>query len=158
MPSFYIGLDWTVEEDGWVSWFSFVQISGQKMKTVFQKILHLFEELEEGGESTTLTISSKRGKSSIKLVLESPPSPPPSTTTSTSPTANPAPARHRHHHGARARARRRQWAADPQGATLAASASVSPSPPELLLPIPHLTNAFNQHLILWWGQQQREYL
>ena len=37
------------------------------MKAEFHKIFKLFEELEEAGESATLTISSKGGVSSIKL-------------------------------------------------------------------------------------------
>ena len=45
--------------------------SGLKMKAEFLKILKLFEELEEAGESATLTISAKGGTSTIKLVLES---------------------------------------------------------------------------------------
>ena len=48
-----------------------VQISGLKMKAEFIKIFK-FEELEEAGECATLTISSKGGTSSIKLLLESP--------------------------------------------------------------------------------------
>ena len=46
------------------------------MKAEFNKIFKLFEELEEAGESATLTISSKGGISSIKLLLESSPSSP----------------------------------------------------------------------------------
>ena len=42
------------------------------MKAKFIKIFKLFEELEEAGECATLTISSKGGTSSIKLLLESP--------------------------------------------------------------------------------------
>ena len=38
-------------------WFLLVQISGQKMKPEFKKVFHFFEELEEAGESATLTIS-----------------------------------------------------------------------------------------------------
>ena len=47
-----------------------VQISGLKMKAEFIKIFK-FEELGEAGECATLTISSKGGTSSIKLLLES---------------------------------------------------------------------------------------
>ena len=129
-----------------LSWFSFVQISGQKMKAEFQKILHLFEELEEGGESIILTISSKGASRPSSLCLS---------------------LHHLRHHQLQHQLLQQPiqllhvtaiTVVHQQGATLAASASVSPSPHELLLPIPHLTNAFNQHLILWWGQQQREYL
>ena len=48
-----------------------VQISGLKMKAEFIKIFK-FEELGEAGECAILTISSKGGTSSIKLLLESP--------------------------------------------------------------------------------------
>ena len=37
------------------------------MKAEFQKILKLFKELEEAGETASLTLSTKGGKSSIKL-------------------------------------------------------------------------------------------
>ena len=53
-----------------------VQISGLKMKAEFMKIFKIFEELEEAGECATLTISSRKGISSIKLLLESPSSSP----------------------------------------------------------------------------------
>ena len=94
----------------------------------FHKIFKLFEELEEAGQTATLTFTSKGGKSTFKLQLESSPSSP-STTSPTPPAASaPAPGgRRRRHRGAAARARRRQRAADHQGTTLAASASVSPS-------------------------------
>ena len=94
------------------------------MKAEFTKIFKLFEELEEAGESATLTISSKGGISSIKLLLESSPSSP---STGTSPTTlPPAPGRRRRHRGAAARARRRQRAADHQASLLAVPASASP--------------------------------
>ena len=94
------------------------------MKAEFHKIFKLFEELEEAGESATLTISSKGGISSIKLLLESSPSSP---STGTSPTTlPPAPGRRRRHRGAAARARRRQRAADHQASLLAVPASASP--------------------------------
>ena len=63
------------------------------MKAEFHKIFKLFEELEEAGESATLTISSKGGISSIKLLLESSPSSPSTGTTPT--TLPPAPGRRR---------------------------------------------------------------
>ena len=94
------------------------------MKTEFNKIFKLFEELEEAGESATLTISSKGGISTIKLLLESPPSSPSTGTTPT--TLPPAPGRRRRHRGAAARARRRQRAADHQASLLAVPASASP--------------------------------
>ena len=94
-------------------WFLLVQISGQKMKPEFKKVLHLFEELEEAGESATLTITSRKGISTIKLLLESsPPLPTASTTTPTS--LPPVPGKRRRHRGAAARTRRRQRAADHQ--------------------------------------------
>ena len=98
------------------------------MKPEFQKIFSLFEELEVAGETVSLTILSKEGKSTIKLQLESPPSPSSSTTTPPTSAASSAPAtggRRRRHRGAAARARRRQRAADHQGTTLAASASAT---------------------------------
>ena len=98
------------------------------MKAEFQKIFNIFEELEEAGECATLTISSRKGTSSIKLLLESPSPPSPTTGTPTSTTLPPAPGRRRRHRGAAARARRRQRAADHQGTTLAASVSATPSP------------------------------
>ena len=39
---------------------SFVQISGEKMKPKFKKVLHLFEELEEAGKSAIVTISLRK--------------------------------------------------------------------------------------------------
>ena len=95
------------------------------MRAEFQKIFKLFEELEEAGESATLTISSKGGISSIRLLLESSPSSP-STGTTTLP---PATGRRRRHRGAAARARRRQRAADHQASKLAAPLSAFPPAP-----------------------------
>ena len=97
--------------------------SGLKMKAEFHKIIKLFEELEEAGESATLTISAKGGTSTIKLQLESPP-PLPTTSTTTTPLP-PVPGRRRRHRGAAARARRRQRAANHQASLLAASSSAS---------------------------------
>ena len=101
--------------------------SGLKMKAEFHKIFKLFEELEEAGESATLTISAKGGTSTIKLQLESPPSPP--STGTTSATLSPATGRRRRHRGAAARARRRQRAADHQASKLAAPLSAFPPAP-----------------------------
>ena len=91
------------------------------------KIFKIFEELEEAGECATLTISSRKGISSIKLLLESPSSSP---TTASKPTTLPsASGRRRRHRGAAARARRRQRAADHQATLLEAPSSVpSPAP------------------------------
>ena len=100
------------------------------MKPEFQKLLNLFEELEVAGETVSLTIQSREGKSTIKLQLESrsPPSPS-STATPTIPAASaPVPGGRRRHRGAAARARRRQRAAEHQGTTLAAPASATPAP------------------------------
>ena len=123
-----------------------VQISGLKMKPELLKIFNLFEELEVAGETVSLTILSKGGKSITKLQLESPSSPSSTTTpTSPRPTACEAPARRRRHRGARARAQRRQRAADHQGTTLAdvsppapgeASAPAGPRPPVPSVPRP----------------------
>ena len=77
------------------------------MKAEFKKVLQLFEELEEAGESATLTISSRKGISTIKLLLESSPILP--TTSTTTPTSlPPAPGKRRRRRGAAAIARRRQ--------------------------------------------------
>ena len=70
------------------------------MKAEFHNIFNLFEELEEAGESATLTISSKGGISSIKLPLESSPSSPSTGTTPT--TLPPVSGRRRRHRGAAA--------------------------------------------------------
>ena len=102
------------------------------MKAEFQKILKLFEEFEEAGETASLTLSTKGGKSTIKLQLESSPSLP-----STSTTAQPLPpasgwrCRHR---GARARARRNQWAAAHQSSK-AGAASSAPLDPKSSRPL-----------------------
>ena len=69
---------------------SLVQIFGLKMGPEFHKIFKLFEELEEAGQTATLTFTSKGGKSTFKLQLESSPSSP--STTSPTPPAASAPA------------------------------------------------------------------
>ena len=73
------------------------------MKAEFQRIFKLFEELEEAGGCATLTITSRKGTSSIKLVLECPTPSSPTTgmTTTTLPLAS-------GRRSAAARARRRQ--------------------------------------------------
>ena len=96
------------------------------MKAKFIKIFKLFEELEEAGECATLTISSKGGTSSIKLLLESPSSLP--TTASLPTTLPPVSGKRRRHRGAAARARRRQRAADHQASLLERRSSVPPPP------------------------------
>ena len=68
------------------------------MKAEFHRIFKLFEELEEAGESATLTITSKGGISSIKLLLESSLSLPITGTTTTP--LPPVPGRRRRHPGA----------------------------------------------------------
>ena len=73
-------------------------------------------------ECATLTISSKGGTSSIKLLLESPSSLP--TTASLPPVSG----KRRRHRGAAARARRRQRAADHQASLLERRSSVPPPP------------------------------
>ena len=103
------------------------------MKPKFKKVLHLFEELEEAGESATLTISSRKGISTIKLLLESsPPLPTASTTTPTS--LPPVPGKRRRHRGAAARTRRRQRAADHQASLLTAPSS-PPAPGVASVPV-----------------------
>ena len=104
------------------------------MKAEFKKLLELYEELEEAGETATLTLSTRGGKSTIKLQLESSPSPP-ATSTTPSNTLPPASGRRRRHRGARARARRNQRAAAHQ-AEAAASAPLAPPPRLRLLPSP----------------------
>ena len=100
------------------------------MKPEFQKVINLFEELQVAGETVSLTILSREGKSTIKLQLESPPSPSSTTTPPTPAASTPAPGgRRRRHRGAAARARRRQQAADHQGTTLEVPSSASPLPP-----------------------------
>ena len=62
------------------------------MKAELQKIFNLFEELEEAGETVTLTFASRGGKSTVKLQLESStPHPSPSQT------SPPAPGHRRRH-------------------------------------------------------------
>ena len=41
------------------------------MKAEFQKIFNLFEEMEKAGQAVTLTFTSRGGKSTVKLQLES---------------------------------------------------------------------------------------
>ena len=107
----------------------------------FHKIFKLFEELEEAGQTATLTFTSKGGKSTFKLQLESSPSSPSPTPTAASAPAStssspPAPGnqaagrRRRRNRGAAARARRNQRAAASQ-ATLA-----EVDPPPRLPPTP----------------------
>ena len=106
------------------------------MKAEFQKVIKLFEELEEAGETAFLTLLTRSGKSTIKLQLDSP-SPSPLTATTT--TLPPAPGRRRRHRGAAARARRRQRAADHQASLAQAATSaplVPPCRPLHILPSP----------------------
>ena len=74
---------------------SFVQIFGLKMGPEFHKIFKLYEELEEAGQTATLTLTSKGGKSTIKLQLESPPSSPSTAPPTTSAASAPASGGHR---------------------------------------------------------------
>ena len=97
------------------------------MKAEFKKVLQLFEELEGAGESATLTILSRKGISTIKLLLESSPTLP--TTSTTTPTLPPAPGKRRRHRGAKARAAvHRAFLAE-------AASGASPDPPH---PFRHL--------------------
>ena len=106
------------------------------MKAEIQKIINLFEELEEASETAFLTLSTKGGKTTIKLQLESPPSPSPPSISNVQ-TLQPASGRRRRHRGARARARRNQRAAAHQTSNAEAATSASldppvPRPPRLL--------------------------
>ena len=104
------------------------------MKAEFQKLIKFFEELEEAGETATLTLSTRGGKSTIKLQLESSPSLPATLTTSTH-TLPPASGQRRRHRGARARARRNQRAAAHQTSLAEAAASAPLVPPLPLRPL-----------------------
>ena len=66
------------------------------MKAEIQKIINLFEELEEASETAFLTLSTKGGKTTIKLQLESPPSPSPPSISNVQ-TLQPASGRRRRH-------------------------------------------------------------
>ena len=105
------------------------------MKAELQKIFNLFEELEEAGETVTLTFSSRGGKLTVKLQLKSStPQPPPSP----SQTSPPAPGHRRRHRGPRARARRNQRAAAHQASLAEAATSVplgDPPSPRPLCPL-----------------------
>ena len=108
------------------------------MKAEFQKLIKLFEELEEAGETAFLTLSTKGGKSTIKLQLESSPSP--LSTSTSAQTLPPASGRRRRHRGARARAPRNQRAAAHQSSLAEAATSAPLDPPSShplrLLPSP----------------------
>ena len=80
------------------------------MKAEVQKIFKLYEELEEAGETATLTFSTRGGMSTVKLQLQASSSTAPSPSTST-PTLLPVPGKRRGHCSARARARLNQRAA-----------------------------------------------
>ena len=67
------------------------------MKAELQKFLKLFEELEEAGETASLTLVTKGGKTTIKLQLESSPSLPSTTTSTTTQPLPPAPGKRRRH-------------------------------------------------------------
>ena len=104
------------------------------MKAELQKFLKLFEELEEAGETASLTLVTKGGKTTIKLQLESSPSLPSTTTSTTTQPLPPAPGKRRRHRGARARSRRNQRAAAHQA--FLAEAATSTRPPPRLHPSP----------------------
>ena len=110
------------------------------MKAEFQKLVTLYEEWEEAGETATLTLSTRGGKSTIKLQLESSPSSSPPATSATAHTLQPAPGRRRRRRGVRARARRNQRAAAHQNSQVEAATSASLDPPSSrplrLLPSP----------------------
>ena len=98
------------------------------MKAEVQKIFKLYEELEEAGETATLTFSTRGGMSTVKLQLQASSSTAPSSSTST-PTLLPAPGKRRRHRGARARARRNKRAAAHQASLAEAATTTSPSRP-----------------------------
>ena len=106
------------------------------MKAELQKIFNLFEELEEAGETVTLTFASRGGKSTVKLQLESStPQPSPSQT------SPPAPGHLRCHRGPRARARRNQRAAAHQASLAEAAISVPLGDPPSPRPLHHLASS-----------------
>ena len=108
------------------------------MKAEFQKIFNLFEEMEKAGQAVTLTFTSRGGKSTVKLQLESSTSTP-----STAQPSPPAPGQRRRHRGPRARARRNQRAAAHQASLAEAATSVSlddPLPPRPLHHLPSPTS------------------
>ena len=105
------------------------------MKAELQKIFNLFEELEEAGETVTLTFTSRGGKSSVKLQLESStPQPSPSQT------SPPAPGHRHRHRGPRARARRNQRAAAHQASLAEAATSVPQGDPPSPRPLHHIAS------------------
>ena len=108
------------------------------MKAEFQKIFNLFEEMEKAGQAVTLTFTSRGGKSTVKLQLESSTSTP-----STAQPSPPAPGQGRRHRGSRARARRNQRAAAHQASLAEAATSVplvDPLPPRPLHHLPSPTS------------------
>ena len=113
------------------------------MKAEIQKIINLFEELEEASETAFLTLSTKGGKTTIKLQLESPPSPSPPSISNVQ-TLQPASGRRRRHRGARARARRNQRAAAHQtsNAEAATSALLDPPPSPIWMEVPSFSTTF----------------
>ena len=80
------------------------------MRAELQKLLKLFEHLEEAGASLTLTFSTRESKTTAKLHLETFSSSPPPTSTALS-SLPPSPGKRHRHCGARARAVRNQRAA-----------------------------------------------
>ena len=99
-----------------------LQITEPKMKAEFKKVLHLFEELEDAGECATLTISSRKGISTIKLVLQSSPPPPKTDTNPTSPALGGRRCR-------QSKVKQRKHAAEHQAALMTARPK-SPPPPD----------------------------
>ena len=78
--------------------FSFVQISGHKMRSELVKLITIYNDLEEAGFTATLTLMTRGGNSSYMILLESLPSSQSSaiSTSSTSSTATRlAPGAHR---------------------------------------------------------------
>ena len=110
------------------------------MKAELQKFLKLYEELEEAGETASLTLVTKGGKSTIKLQLESSPSLPSTSTSTTTQPLPPASGQRRRHRGIRARARRNQQAAAHQASLAEAASGASQILPVLSnsIPLRHL--------------------
>ena len=91
------------------------------MKAELVKLLTLYNELEEIGTSATLTLLTRGGKSTYKLLLDSPPSSPVTSTTSSTQ------ARRRRRRSAVKRARANQRAADHQANLVGAVTAGEPT-------------------------------
>ena len=106
------------------------------MRDELVKVLALFHEVEESGGNASLTLSTRGGKSNVKLAIEFCNTAPPTSSlpASASTTSQPASGRRRRHRGKQARARRNQRAAAHQ-ASLAEAATSAPLDPPPSLPL-----------------------